>query len=646
MSDTLQEDTTFTACVHPSFIARVDRLFDNSIMTILDELVQNSRRAGASNIVIDIHKEATDEKALRIIIEDDGVGLEDPRKLLSLSESCWKGMVVEEDPAGMGFFSLCRSHARVWSHDWAISLEPEMFLGQKPIVIEKLVGGFKQGMVVIFTYSNHACFDLDYTLRRLKTSLPLVPASIVLNGESLKRKDYLEDAKLREVWRGVEIGIADSRTAGTYYGNVRDVQLNFYGKELSENLSEHLVRGFIATDTKPKMVTYAGEDIKTATLGISHSRSSMRAIPLLNVLDASFLKLQHPDRRSVIQTDEWEETKLKINEMTMRAYENVLKAEDDAIPVFSFEQSDTLRNLHGRTIAAGSFLEKFQCDIQVGDYSTQYPDLDWPYGITTPRKVQLPTHIDVTSPTKSKVLVVPATLHEDGEKTVKATLAMADLCSGEAAGVLLVNAKGAYVGYPWYDDIAVLERIDLILDGTRVEGYWQDGLMSSECEAFVEDMPGKIDTAELVLVTNKGEEIHLPTAGVLAGDDPYNGEEVDTVIVSRAFVESGFLTTKCLADWLYVCIYEPYDDDSSGESEERYSDAADAAKLFAISILQDSSAAFKAEIQDIVQGVVGELCFREDPSGKTELERLTIIFDKNREPKIECVYREVVSEII
>ena len=67
--------------------------------TLVTELLQNARRAGA--LRIEIHYDAS-TKILRV--QDDGCGLDDFQKLLSFHESGWDAAThVEEHPFGVGF---------------------------------------------------------------------------------------------------------------------------------------------------------------------------------------------------------------------------------------------------------------------------------------------------------------------------------------------------------------------------------------------------------------------------------------------------------------------------------------------------------------------------------------------------------------
>lgn len=67
--------------------------------TLISELLQNARRAGAT--CIDVHY---DDTSKRLCVRDDGCGLTDFQKLLSFHESGWDAAThAEEHPFGVGF---------------------------------------------------------------------------------------------------------------------------------------------------------------------------------------------------------------------------------------------------------------------------------------------------------------------------------------------------------------------------------------------------------------------------------------------------------------------------------------------------------------------------------------------------------------
>lgn len=82
---------SFRAQVAAEAIEKVGRLFNASIDDILNELLQNARRAGAAKVLIDQIEDPRFGPAIRII--DDGAGLDDPRSLFSRKERMVDGFV-------------------------------------------------------------------------------------------------------------------------------------------------------------------------------------------------------------------------------------------------------------------------------------------------------------------------------------------------------------------------------------------------------------------------------------------------------------------------------------------------------------------------------------------------------------------------
>ena len=80
--------------------------------SVIGEIMQNGRRAGASRIVF-----SYDPELKRLTIDDDGCGITDFNLLVQLAESGWDEEVTLTDkPFGMGLFSLFFSAETVSFH--------------------------------------------------------------------------------------------------------------------------------------------------------------------------------------------------------------------------------------------------------------------------------------------------------------------------------------------------------------------------------------------------------------------------------------------------------------------------------------------------------------------------------------------------
>ena len=109
-----QEVTTDSVSLRVNQSALIKNLkfsFSNSF-TVLTELLQNARRAGASCV----HIKWDAEKEL-LSVTDDGGGISDFQKLLTVAESGWDQEVIDSDsPFGMGFLSCMFAADKVTVH--------------------------------------------------------------------------------------------------------------------------------------------------------------------------------------------------------------------------------------------------------------------------------------------------------------------------------------------------------------------------------------------------------------------------------------------------------------------------------------------------------------------------------------------------
>ncbi len=79
---TTQMPNMIQANIHQDAINRVSGFFNATLEDILNELLQNARRSGAT--WVEIQKEPNS-----ISVQDNGRGVKDPRALLSFGQSEW-----------------------------------------------------------------------------------------------------------------------------------------------------------------------------------------------------------------------------------------------------------------------------------------------------------------------------------------------------------------------------------------------------------------------------------------------------------------------------------------------------------------------------------------------------------------------------
>lgn len=202
--------STIHASVGPSLIGKVGRLFNNGVADVLAELLQNARRAGASEVDIDVID--TEDRKL-LVLRDNGIGIDDPAKILTLGDSGWSGDIARsEDPAGMGVFSLAGRHVEIRSYSptvgmgWRVVIPPEAWESGAPLAIECC--DIEAGTEIRIDLPEAWQGDLPGAVTNAARHYPL---PVRYRGDKLDCEDFLAGACRVEEWQGCRIGIYRDR---------------------------------------------------------------------------------------------------------------------------------------------------------------------------------------------------------------------------------------------------------------------------------------------------------------------------------------------------------------------------------------------------------------------------------------------------
>lgn len=212
---------TIRAVVDPQAITRVTRLFNATLADVLNELLQNARRAGATRV--DVETLHNGEHAT-LIVRDDGRGIDDPAALLALGRSGWDaGITASQDPAGMGVFSLAgrdvevRSRPRGAPGGWRVVIPAYAWECGTPLAIEPdaIPGGTEFRIALPDAWTRSVTGDVQAAALHY-------PLPVSTDGTPCQRRDFLDQAVAVEEVGGCRIGV--------FVGDFADeLRLNFHG---------------------------------------------------------------------------------------------------------------------------------------------------------------------------------------------------------------------------------------------------------------------------------------------------------------------------------------------------------------------------------------------------------------------------------
>lgn len=153
--------------------------------TLVTELLQNARRAGAMHIEI-----SYDETAQVMQVQDDGQGLDDFQKLLSFHESGWDDLTqTEERSFGVGFSKCLYAATRciVTSNQQRVDIDTEAALSKASFDVKTATETVSGTRIEL-----HGV-DLPGLEHRIETLCLGFPVSVLFNGKSLNRRFAVEN---------------------------------------------------------------------------------------------------------------------------------------------------------------------------------------------------------------------------------------------------------------------------------------------------------------------------------------------------------------------------------------------------------------------------------------------------------------------
>jgi hypothetical protein len=412
------DNQTVRGTVNPALLTKADRLFLNDDRGIFVELLQNARRAGATAVHVSIEDIPCESGTARITVLDNGRGIENFQSLLTLGGSDWSSSTQQkEDPAGMGFFSLCRSEVEVHSGFQCVRISPAVFLGQAEASVEpaeQLVAGAR----ISFTRSSTST-ALGAALGRVAEFCPL---EVRLGEKTLLRHDFLEGALHREWIDGIEVGFSHQFKWSNRHFDSHEPNWNFYGA-----------------------CVYHGFDKFPGLLGLTDDGSPTQLYVRFNVLETGRVKLQLPDRRGVIQDEFLAAFKQKARAAAYRCFQG---RKEHALPYKHWKEAKQL----------GVELPEAACLLQ--SWHARPADCNEPpiFGYPETVRVQDTSNVILIDPDLPSTHTLEGALH-----------------SGTIIDGVLFEEKHEFAGYTWYDGLRRVTDIEVFVDGILYDEWSRPG---------------------------------------------------------------------------------------------------------------------------------------------------------------------------
>ncbi|MDI6451453.1 hypothetical protein [Anaerobaca lacustris] len=222
------------AQVSERLLSKATRLFTGAVDGRIIEILQNARRAGATEVHI-INSSG------QVTVSDNGRGIEDFAALLDLGRSGWDDRTeYAEDPAGVGVFCLAPREVCIKSGGKQAVIKGKGWTGE-PVEVLTAERSCK-GTEIVFD-------DQPWLFETVQKHAVFSGLTVTVDGELCAREPFVSDTASPHPELGCRVEVRERNTLSqwhtqwkrSYYAD--DVLVNFHGQVVAFTympLSEHL----------------------------------------------------------------------------------------------------------------------------------------------------------------------------------------------------------------------------------------------------------------------------------------------------------------------------------------------------------------------------------------------------------------------
>ena len=226
---------TIQAQVNPRLLTKANRLFTGSLSGRIIEILQNARRAGATEV------EITNEAGI-ITVRDNGRGIGDFSRLLDMGGSGWEGTFEQsEDPAGVGLFCLAPREVSVRSRGSMTCIGGDDWTGH-PVEIREDPEPI-EGTLLQFQ-------DEEWTVAAVERLAVFTGMRVTVDGQPCAQERFVTEAATHCPALGCRIEVCEYENLPARHRSVRrahgysdNVLVNFHGQTTSFDFHPVSARG-------------------------------------------------------------------------------------------------------------------------------------------------------------------------------------------------------------------------------------------------------------------------------------------------------------------------------------------------------------------------------------------------------------------
>ena len=289
---------TIQAKVSERLLSKASRLFTGTLEGRVIEILQNSRRAGATHVNI-INKDGF------ITVCDNGIGINDFSKLLNLGDSDWDdAMEKAEDPAGVGIFCLAPREVTICSGNRKVCITQKAWTGELIPIVEST--GFIKGTILVFK-------DEPWEFATVDKHAVFTGLTVTVDGKKCAREQFCSAKAVNYPALGCKIEVRQKKTLNKWH--------------------THFRRGYYSNDI---LVNFHGQ-----VIAFTHSPVSEEELTLLVDMtgDPTEIRLMLPARTRLIENKAFEQLKAVIE---FEAYRFIQRRGSHKLPFKEYKRAEEL----------------------------------------------------------------------------------------------------------------------------------------------------------------------------------------------------------------------------------------------------------------------------------------------------------------